>query len=451
MGPIARLALAARYGFGRIVPEPFVVAVGLAALVVGAALLFGMAPSALLDAWATTGLWRLSVFAMQMALMLLFGGALARAPAVEKALSALVGLGRGPRSLVAIVAFASACLGVLNWSLGLVGGALLARAAGIRARREGMRLHYPILCAAGYAGLSVWHGGLSGSAPLKAASLDGQREVLGAELASRVGALPLGETLFGPMNLVVTGGLVVLAPLVFAAMVPDHDPDPRPCPASFVAPASAERDGETGGLLQRIEDAAVVSWVLALLLGAGFVHRIAAGRFDFDTVVLGLWTAAVVAHGTPSRFLRACEESVHSCTGVLVQFPLYAGIMGVMAASGLSAALATGIAAVGPGGFLPAVFASAALINLFVPSGGGQWAVQGPIVLEAAERLGVEPAHALLAVAYGDQWTNMLQPFWALPLLAITGIRARHLVGLSAVWMLVAGIWILSTMTWMGA
>ncbi len=452
MGPLARLGLAARYGFGRIVPEPFVVAVYLAVLVVAAAVLRGMPPVELLDAWSGTGLWRLLTFAMQMALMLLFGGALARAPAVERALGRLTALPRSPRGLVALVAFASSVLSVLNWSLGLVGGAVLARAAGVRARREGLALHYPLLCAAGYAGLAVWHGGLSGSAPLKAASVADQREVLGAALAERVGAIPVSDTLFGPLNLVVTGGLVVLAPLVFAAMVPADDPAPRPCP-SRLAEDGGPADAPSGpsGWLARIEDSRAVTWLLFALLGLGFARRLATGAFDFDTVVLGLWAAALLAHGRPSAFLRACDTSVRSCTGVLVQFPLYAGIMGVMAASGLSADLAALIGGVGRAAFLPAVFGTAAVLNLFVPSGGGQWAVQGPIVLEAAARLGVDPAHAVLAVAYGDEWTNMLQPFWALPLLAITGIRARDLVGLSAVWMLAAGAWIVLALLVLGA
>ncbi len=444
MGPVARLALAARHGFRRIVPDPFVVAVLLAVVVLVAAMLRGTPPVAALDAFAGTGLWRLLAFAMQMALMLLFGGALATAPPVARALARLAAVPRTPRGLVALVAGTSAALGVLNWSLGLVGGALLARAAGVRARREGFSLHYPILCAAGYVGLSVWHGGLSGSAPLKAASLADQREVLGARLADAVGAVPVEATLLSPMNLWITGGLVLLAPFAFAAMVPAHDPAPAPCPRTAVPAPEPATDPPARGLLDRLEDAAVLSAVLALLFLAGFARRVAAGGLDLDTVILGLWAAALVAHRRPSRFLRACDENVRSCTGVLVQFPIYAGIMGVMAASGLSQALSDVVASVGREAFLPAVFASAALLNLFVPSGGGQWAVQGPIVLAAGERLAVDPAHAVLAVAYGDQWTNMLQPFWALPLLAITGIRARDLVGLSAVWMLFAGLWILA-------
>jgi short-chain fatty acids transporter len=130
---------------------------------------------------------------------------------------------------------------------------------------------------------------------------------------------------------------------------------------------------------------------------------------------------------------------------VLLQFPLYAGIMGVMATSGLSAALSRAFADVGPHAFTAITFLSAGLLNLFVPSGGGQWAVQGPIIMEGAATLGVAPGDVVMAMAYGDQWTNMVQPFWALPLLALTGVKARDIIGYASIWMAAGGVWILST------
>jgi short-chain fatty acids transporter len=116
--------------------------------------------------------------------------------------------------------------------------------------------------------------------------------------------------------------------------------------------------------------------------------------------------------------------------------------MGVMKGTGLAAALAGVFAAADPRAFTTLTFVSAGFLNLFIPSGGGQWAVQGPIVMSAALERGVDPTHAMLAIAYGDQWTNMLQPFWAVPLLAITGVRARDIIGYCTLWMLAGGLWI---------
>jgi short-chain fatty acids transporter len=124
--------------------------------------------------------------------------------------------------------------------------------------------------------------------------------------------------------------------------------------------------------------------------------------------------------------------------------------MAVMAASGLSGRLTAIVSAAGPDLLAPLTFLSAGLLNLLVPSGGGQWAVQGPIIMEAARATGLAPGTVLMAMAYGDQWTNMLQPFWALPLLAVTGVRARDIVGYTVVWMLLGGAWIVLGLVVMG-
>jgi short-chain fatty acids transporter len=122
----------------------------------------------------------------------------------------------------------------------------------------------------------------------------------------------------------------------------------------------------------------------------------------------------------------------------------------VMAASGLAAKLTMIISAAGPKMLVPLTFLTAGLLNLFIPSGGGQWAVQGPIIMQAAIDLGLDTGAVLMAMAYGDQWTNMLQPFWALPLLAVTGVRARDIIGYSFLWMLAGGVWIFFGLVWMG-
>jgi short-chain fatty acids transporter len=148
-------------------------------------------------------------------------------------------------------------------------------------------------------------------------------------------------------------------------------------------------------------------------------------------------------HGTPARYVRAVDDAARGCAGIILQFPLYAGIMGMMHQSGLTAQIAAGLSAQASATTLPLyTFASAGVVNLFIPSGGGQWGVQGPIAVQAALEAGVEPAKMVMAVAYGDQLTNMLQPFWALPLLAITGVRARDIVGYTAVLMILAGLWL---------
>ncbi len=451
MSVLVGIGRRARRGFGRIVPEPFVIAVALTALVLVAALAAGTPAVDVLRAWSGgKGLWALLTFTMQMCVMLVLGTALATAPAVQRGIAASIGWVRTPRQLVGATAFIAIALALMNWSLGLIGGAVVAREAGRLAKRRGFRLHYPLVCAAGYAGLMTWHGGFSGSAPLKVTTAKDLAEVLGPELAEQVGVLGLEHTILSPLNLVVSGGLLVLGPLVFMAMTPEEDADARDAP-DFDAAASADEPAGavTGGMIERVERSAVFTLLLALPLCASLAMILAEGglsRLSFNTVNLALFASALLLHGRPDRFLRACDEGARSCGGVIVQFPLYAGVMGVMTAAGLSAALAGAFSKVGPGLFEVLAFASAGLLNLFVPSGGGQWAVQGPVLMEGALASGIDPGRVVLAMAYGDQWTNMLQPFWALPLLAITRVRARDIIGYAAVWMALGGVWIVTNL-----
>jgi short-chain fatty acids transporter len=466
MGPLVRLALRFRRGFGRVTPDPFVLAVVLTVLVLLAALAFGTWPGTpahetlgarvglALDQWAGKGLWKLLGFAMQMTIMLVLGTALAEAPPVQRGIAGLVRLASGPRTLVGLTAAGSIGLALLNWSLGLIGGALLAREAGRVSEREGWRLHYPILCAAGYAGMMAWHGGLSGTAPLKATSEKDLVEVLGPELSAQVGTMPLDTTLFSPLNLVVTLGLFLIGPLLFAFMTPKRgrDGEAQPPPPERESATPMHEPAPTSAL-ERIERSPIITWLLAFPLLAALVllgSRRSFAQLDIDTVNLALWLLALLLHGRPDRFLAACDRGVRGCAGIVVQFPLYAGIMALMASSGLSAMLSTAIASTGPELLGLVTFLSAGLLNLLVPSGGGQWAVQGPIAMQAALDTGVAPSTLLMAIAYGDQWTNMIQPFWALPLLAVTGVRARDIVGYACLWMIFGGVWIGAAMLVLG-
>ena len=454
MSALARLGISARSGLGRVVPDPFAIAVLLTVAVMLAALGAGRAPLDLLRDWSSgSGLWTLLAFTLQMCTMLVLGTALAAAPPVRAGLAALVQRAPSPRALVALVALVSILLSLLNWSLCLVGGALLAREAGRVAARRGFSLHYPLLCAAGYAGMMTWHGGFSGSAPLKATTAAGMEEVLGAELAARAGTVPLTDSVLGPLNLLVSGGLLVLGPLLFYWLTPRPGddpqavaaPDPDEPPVAPAAPAPTTT-------VERIERSSAIVWLLALPMAAALGLTLAekgVARLDFDTVNLVLWCAALVLHGRPARFVAACDDGVRGCTGIILQFPLYAGIMGIMAGAGLSAAISRTLSAVGEGAFSLVVFLCAGLLNLLVPSGGGQWAVQGPILVDGALALGLPVSDVMMAMAYGDQWTNMLQPFWALPLLAITGVRARDIIGYAAIWMVAGGVWIAGCLLWL--
>ena len=161
-----------------------------------------------------------------------------------------------------------------------------------------------------------------------------------------------------------------------------------------------------------------------------------------DQVIMIMFALGLLLHASPVAYMHAAGDAARGCAGIIVQFPIYAGIMAIMAATGLVTMIAEGFVSVGNQTTMPLLsFLAAGIVNIFVPSGGGQWAIQGPIALQSGMDAGVMPGKMVMAVAYGDELTNMLQPFWALPLLAITGVRARDIVGYTAMVMVVAGTW----------
>jgi len=456
---LSRIGLRIAGVFRQTAPDPFVLAVLLTLLAMGLAWgLTDAGPASLVDAWSG-GVWDLLRFGMQMCLILVTGHALASSPPARALLQRLARVPKTGPQAIALVALVAATLGVLNWGLGLIAGALTARRVGTALASRGVPVHYPLLCAAGYVGLLVWHGGFSGSAPLKVTTPADLQEVLGAD--TTLAPIPLSATVLSPMNLFVTGGLLLLVPLVLAAMCPTKPTDVEAPPEEVRSKASSSGAGEERErkpLVPRLlEDTPVATFLLVALIAAWAVGYYAPGQGDGggwdwsasgimrlspDTVNLTMLMLGLILHGTPMRYVRAIEEAAGACAGIILQFPLYAGIMAVMRDSGLTAQMADAIASTTNETTLPLLtFASAGLVNLFVPSGGGQWAVQGPIAMDAAQSTGLTPGKMVMAVAYGDQLTNMLQPFWALPLLAITGVKARDIVGYTAIVMVVAGAW----------
>lgn len=427
----------------RWVPDPFSVAILLTLLTLGlTALTMGLGVPEVIGLWggrlaggellpAEKGLWKLLGFGMQMCLILVTGHALATSRPVQAGIDRLAAIPRSQGGAIALTALAAMVAALVNWGLGLIVGALMAREVALAARRRGLRVHYPLLGAAGYTGLMVWHGGLSGSAPLTVTQAKDLAGILGRP---DVAPIPLSETLLSPLNLTLTALLLVAVPLMLAMMAPRADADiveiePEGLPRAHheLQPTAAATPAE------RVERSRVLAALLAGLAIAYlalYVSRIGLARIDLNAINLAFLAAGLLLQGTPRAYADAVSDGTRGCAGIILQFPLYAGIMGMMASSGMVASVAETVASASDATTLgPLTLLSAGAVNLFVPSGGGQWAIQGPIVVQSAEALGVPLGHAVMAFAYGDELTNMLQPFWALPLLGITGLAARDLIG----------------------
>mgnify|MGYP004588604233 FL=1 len=416
----------------RWLPDPFLFAVILTVVVFIAAM-FGtqQGPLDLIWAWGgqgatKSGMWSLLGFAMQMALVLVLGSAMASSNACKRGLGSLARLAHDKKSAILVTTFVSTICCWLNWGFGLIAGALLAREVAKRVRD----VDYPLLIASAYSGFVIWHAGLSGSIPLQMNAVGGT-EILGVSYSAAT-----SETIFHPMNLIMCVLILVLMPLINYAMHPDTEHTIVVDPSLLEDEKEREYKIETPA--EKIEHSKIL-WVITLLFGFAYIIYYFVQRgFNLDlnivnTIFLFL---GILLHGDLRRYVDAVGDAAAGAAGILLQFPFYAGIMGLMVAANpetgtsLAGIIANFFTNISNNYTFPVfTFLSAGIINFFVPSGGGQWAVQAPIVMPAATEMGIEYGRAAMAIAWGDQWTNMIQPFWALPALGIAGLSARNVMG----------------------
>ena len=375
----------------------------------------------LLDFWES-GFWDLLKFGMQMMLMLVLGHTLALTKPIDRLIRIFSQSGTNTAKAAFTVTFFTVLVSFFNWGLGLIFGAVLARKTGEFAAEKGYKLNYPLIGAAGYSGLMVWHGGLSGSAPLKVAEQ-------GHFLADKIGVIPLSETIFSQMNIIISITLIIILPIIMYLIGRKIKAKKVKLTHTIQIKTS---DKKTVKGAEKLDFSRIFAFFLSIpILIAGIYKSIQAGNIsvlNLNYINFILFGLALLFHGTIFSFTKAVTEAVKGASGILIQFPLYAGIMGVMKYSGLTDVLTDFFVSVSNQNTFPVyTLISGGIVNIFVPSGGGQWAVQGPVITEAAKQLGVPVSKSVMALAYGDELTNMLQPFWALPLLAITGLKAKQI------------------------
>ena len=401
------------------------------------------------------GLWNppLLVFAIQMMLMLVLGHVLALTKPVDRFIGYVTQFCTTTANAAAIVTVLTICVALFNWGLGLIFGAILARKVGEHATRNNLRLNYALIGAAGYSGLMVWHGGISGSAPIKVAE-EGHITSLMTDLVSpeQLAQLPdpvlPSETIFGAMNLTAILALLFILPgFMYFMGKRTKKSTPLPVVQEVVSDEEKKEDVHVLGKFEDAEAEKVVgaerldrSRIFSLSIGVILVAYTTysailvypekgLGFINPNFINLLLFGLCLSLHKSIFKFLKAIDEAIGGASGILIQFPLYFGIMGIMNSSGLVQVFSDFFVSISNETTFPVfTFMSAGIVNVFVPSGGGQWGVQGPIIMKAALELGVSAPKAIMALAYGDQLTNMLQPFWALPLLGITGLKAKSIL-----------------------
>jgi len=418
----------------RFLPDPLVFAILLTILTFCLALgLTPKGPVEMISMWGD-GFWNLLKFAMQMSLVLVTGHALASSGPVRRGMSGLASVAGTPAHGVMLVTLISAIACVINWGFGLVVGAMFAR----EVARRIPKTDYRLLIASAYIGFLTWHGGLSGSVPLIAATKGNPMEKV-------AGLIPVSQTLLTGYNIFVTVALIITLPFLTRMMMPKDDEVVAIDPELLRDEGASTRRvlGPDATVAERLEESRTLAIVVAGMVVTYMVIRSSARGFniDIDTVNFIFLAAGILLHQTPMAYARAIGAAARGTAGIMIQFPFYAGIQSMMEQSGLGGVITNAFVRVATKDSFPLLaFLSSGLINFAVPSGGGHWVVQGPFVIPAAKALGVNLGKAAMAIAYGEAWMNMAQPFWALPALAIAGLGVRDIMGYCVTALLYSGI-----------
>jgi short-chain fatty acids transporter len=420
------------YVFEQVMPDPFVLSIGLTLVVSLLALAFAPHASVptILTSWYG-GTFNILGFALQMILILATGYAIADAPVVQRGLRAMAMKAQTPARAALLVFPIVAIAAWLNWGLGLIVGALLSREIAKR-----VQVDFAWLVAGSYSAWSVCNSGLSSSIALSQAS-HGNALNLVEKATGHV--IPLSETVFSPFVYIPTVLVVVVMTAIFIWM--------HPKPEHVVAFKEPKADAETEADPHALGSAAssfaaraeqsMLGTLFLLLLGVGYLALTWHSKgfeLDINTTILIFLLAGLALQRTPIAYANAIRKAARQTGSMLLQYPVYGGIMGIMTGTGLASVIAKKFVAIATPATLPVwSYLSSLIITLLIPSAGGHWAVQGPFVLPAALSLHASVPHTAMGVAMAENVSNMLQPFWAVPVVAIAGIRIQRVMGYTAV------------------
>ena len=429
---LARMGTAFTAFSERYIPSAFSIAILLTFAVFGLAMVaVGAGPLEVVIEWGN-GFWALIPFAMQMALVALTGYIVSVSPPANRLLLWVADRATSPRGAVTLMAVTSMLLSWLHWGIGMMGCAMLVR----HIAKVQPNVEYRLLVASAYIGpAATFHAGLSGSAPLLVATP-------GHFLEDQIGLIPTAATIFQPFSL----GLVVV--VIAALTVVVWAMHPEPSEVKRVDPATLQLFDRVESAEHGPEQTPAASldhsrWLNVLIGVTGLVWLVwyfgtRGPELTLIVVNFALLTLGILLHRSPAAVAAAADQGIRLVSGIVLQFPFYAGIFGIIQGTGLARRLGDWIASTASTNTFPlAVYWYSGIVNYFVPSGGSKWAIEAPILVEAGARLGVGAEQVVLAYSWGDMSTNLIHPFWALPLLAAAHLGFREIIAYAMVLFLV--------------
>jgi short-chain fatty acids transporter len=430
----SRLAIRIADWAERWFPDAFVFALGAIVIVFLGALFVGETPSNV-TRYFGDGFWQLIPFTLQMAMVIIGGYVVASSPPVGRVIRGLARIPSTPRAAVALVAFLATSSSLLSWGFSLIFSSLLVRQIVKNVRG----VDYRAASAAAYLGVcTVWALGLSSSASLMMAT---QASIPPAILTIS-GRIPLTRTIFTWQSL-TTAGLLIMSSVVVAYLstpATSEEKTAKTVGAELALPApEIEKTSlpgewlENNGLLTILVCTLGFAYLARLFFTQGPLVALDLNTYNFLFIMLGM-----LLHWKPRAFVRAVSAAVPATAGVLIQFPFYSGIFGIMTKSALSGRMAEFFVGISSHGSYPVLLTIySAILGLFVPSGGSKWIIEAPYVLAAAKQLHVNLGWVVQIYNTAEALPNLINPFWMLPLLGILNIRAREVIGYSSLYLIV--------------
>lgn len=433
-----RLSKKFQFAADRIIPDSFVFCVILTLLAFIASLaLTPSGPEKIVLGWYN-GLWTMIAFAFQMSFMVVCCGAAAKAPLVEKFLSRAAQIPKTPSAAMVLLLVFGFVSSLINWAFSTILTPIFA----MQLSRNVKGLHFPLMIAAGYTTMVL------GQTWCPSASLYALVATKGHFLEKSIGTFSQDVTVYNPVNTVLF--FILVATVIFLGV--------------FTRPPENEVIMYNPGVEEKVvavkEEAEVTladkmngSRILMLIIGAAGLFVIGDSimkkgimkSLDFNFVIFLFLTLNAFLYNTPKKFVDAFKDTMRSASEVMLQFPFYGGIMGMMMASGLGKVLADFLIRIASQDTIYMYsFLSAAFVNLFIPSQGGQWIVQGPILMEAGKAMNANLPLIMNAFVAGDEVTNLLQPLYVIPALALVGMKLKEVWGFMAFictfWLVIASV-----------
>lgn len=424
------------------VPDSYVIALVLT--LIAFIMAFFLTPTTPLDivvSWGK-GFWTLLAFAMQMSLIVITGYALATTPVCTRLITSVCSKPNSATGVYIYAVILSAIGFYLNWGFGLVFAALICKNLATQALKKNIKIDYRYLCGASWTPFYIWHMGLSGSAPLLVATAD-------HFMVKEIGVIPISQTIFHPYNLILTGISVIAILILFGFILPPKDPGKMQSIEEWNPDLVVKEtpQQETAPQIKTPSDFVTYTPWCSYLVGLMFIvylvyHFFILGKsLDINVLNFIFLTLIIFLYKTPVAMLKAVKASTPAAWGVILQFPFYAGIYGIMKYTGLVDTISSWVIAFSTETTFPAITAIlTSFISYFIPSGGSKWVIEAPFLIPAGQALGVADAKTIIAYMFGGDLTALVQPFFAVPFMAVCGLEFKDFVGYSFVAFIVLGI-----------